>query len=123
MINKLLEVDPKKFSYKEIDKDVLRFKAINFKRICMNYFNENIHVRNEFSSRKELIEKCERREIGSFINSLGQTYEEYERLLPMEVSQAWASFNLYLINCVSEKFDNLIVIDNRYYVSIDIMFR
>lgn len=47
-------------------------------------------VRNELSSRKELIDKCERKEIGNFIDSLGQTYEEYEKLLPTEVSQAWA---------------------------------
>jgi len=39
MINKLLEIDPKNFSYKEIDKDFLKSKAITFKKTCINYLD------------------------------------------------------------------------------------
>lgn len=118
MCGKLLEIDPQYFSYKALDKEFLKEKALFFKNTCLRFIENDIHVRNEFESRKELINRCVNKEVDSFIKSIGHTYEEHEKLLPKDVSQAWAEFILYLTNCITKSSDEFIVKNGRYYISV-----
>lgn len=118
MPEKLLEIDLKCYSYKELDKDFLKEKALFFKNMCLRFIENDIHVKNEFESRKELINRCINGEVDNFVKSIGQTYEEYEKLLPKDVGQAWAEFILYLTNCITKSSDEFIVKNNRYYISV-----
>jgi hypothetical protein len=113
-----LEVDVKSFSYKVLDKKFLKEKAVNFKNSCLSFVEKDIHVKNEFESRKNIVKKCENEEIDVFWAPISQTYEEYEKLLPAEVSQAWAELILYLTNCITKTIDELIVKGDRYYVEV-----
>ncbi len=114
---KLVEIDPVTFTYKHLDKSVLRKKARNFKDACMKFIDENINVKKDNASRESLILKCEQGAINDFDLSIGHTYEEYEKLLPNEVDDAWSSFNLYITNCVTKNSEEFVIEHGRYFVS------
>lgn len=116
---KLLEIDPVNYKYKKFEKVVLKKKAEIFKEHCLYHVDSNVHVQNELGSRMDLIEKCINGGFEDFVKSIGVTYEEYERLLPYEVSQAWSSLKLYLTNHITKTKEEFVVHEGRYYVTED----
>lgn len=116
MITKLLEIDAKLLKYKNFDKDVLKSRASFFKNVCVKFIEDDFHVKNEYQARESLVAECENKKIEDFFTCLGQTHEEYEKLLPQEVSHAWALLRLYLTNCVIQKEEQFVKKDNKYYV-------